>query len=556
MTTHPTPPSPLKVAVIVPAKKINCLGSFLWVQRYGPLQVAGLAREAGYDVKLFNEEIGCAICPQTIASTYDVVGLSAKTCAISRAEEIVRSIELAATRINRKITFVLGGEHASMSNGGRISKRFDFVLPGESEAAFVHLLDSMRPGSETEAPQQDRCPENGFFQCKTFDNVPDVHLVEGYEKTVSSWLFRYLPGLWSIKNRQIPYASFQGSRGCPYNCSFCPTPKYLQGQHYRRRSVASAVTYLRMQVAEHGIRRVIFEDPTSAIPFDERAHRFFGAIARSRIPIRATVLVRSDLCEDTKLLATMKSAGVANLSIGVESMSESTRRAFKKKTSSAMLSRSMEVFHRFGFSVTGLFIVGYDTEGLECFDRIRQFIEQTGIAKWRVSPLCQTPEVSGQFLPPHRIFLWNELERFGHDSADFMNGEYVFFFPRNIRPSDLQRGIWKFNQGLSSWRSLVRLYTRHKRMRPLALRLGNNMAQRWVQREVFASNYIKMLEIVEAPFYRRRGRGWIIDEAFLEARYREKEKAVANTLRNQLFPMFDRRLDGTLGKKTFEETFN
>ena len=542
--------------MIVPAKKNNCLGSFLWVQRYGPLQVAGMVREAGHDVKLFNEEIGCAICPQTIASTYDIVGLSAKTCAISRAEEIVHSIEMAATRLNRKITFVLGGEHASMSDSGRISKRFDYVLPGESEAAFVHLLDSMRSGRETEASKQDHCPANGFFQCNTFDNVPDVHLVEGYEKTVSSCLFRYLPWLWSIKNRQIPYASFQGSRGCPYNCSFCPTPKYLQGKQYRRRSVTSAVTYLGMQVAEHGIRRIIFEDPTAAIPFDEGAHRFFGAIARSRIPIRATVLVRPDLCEDTELLETMKTAGVANLSIGVESISETTRREFNKKNSSAMLSRSMEVFHRFGFSVTGLFIVGYDTEGLECFNRIRQFIEQTGIAKWRVSPLCQTPEVLFQFLPVHRIFLWDELERFGHDTADFMNGEYVFFFPKNIRPSDLQRGIWKFNLGLSSWRSLARLYTRHKRMRLLALRLGNNMAQRWVQREVLASNYIRMLETVEAPFYTRRGREWIVNEALLEARYREKEKAGAKTLRDQSFPMFDRMSDGTLRKITFEETFN
>ena len=109
MPIKPPPTSPLKVAVIVPAKRLRCLGSFLWVQRYGPLQVVQVAKEAGYDVKLFNEEIGCTLSPQTIAAHFDVVGVSAKTCAISRAETLARQIKAAAKQASRRIVFVLGG---------------------------------------------------------------------------------------------------------------------------------------------------------------------------------------------------------------------------------------------------------------------------------------------------------------------------------------------------------------------------------------------------------------------------------------------------------------
>jgi hypothetical protein len=240
--------------------------------------------------------------------------------------------------------------------------------------------------------------------------------------------------------------------------------------------------------------------------------------------MQATVLARADLCDDTDLLRTMRRAGVCNLSIGVESVSADTRREFQKKTSCGLLSRSIDVFHRHGFSVTALFIVGYDTEGVESFDLIRRFIDRNGIAKWRVSPLCQTPEVAGQFLPPHRIFMWDELHPYGHDAADFMNGEYVFFFPRQMRPSDLQRKIGQVNLGLSSWRSLFRLLIRRRRLQPLGRRLGNNLAQRWVQREVLASDYLAMLEAIEAPFYRRTIGGWMLNEDRLRVRYLMKRR--------------------------------
>ena len=135
---------PLKVALIVPAKKFRCLGSMLWIQRYGPLQVASVTHEAGHFVRLFNEEIGNHLYPEKIASNFDVVGFSAKTSAITRAEELAEKIKTEARRLNRQIVTILGGEHASMVNGNRASNMFDFMLPGESEQAFLDILKTIQ----------------------------------------------------------------------------------------------------------------------------------------------------------------------------------------------------------------------------------------------------------------------------------------------------------------------------------------------------------------------------------------------------------------------------
>ncbi len=517
-STYQTP----RVAIIVPSKRLKCLGAALWIQRYGPMQVAQVIRDAGYFVRVYNEEIGRPVDPRQIALNFDVVGVSAKTCAITRAEAIVRAVKTEARQANRRILAVLGGEHASMALGTRIPVVFDIVLPGEAEQALVDILELVRAGHIDDLKRRPIIPPGKVYQCRRFDQVPDLSIVQDYDATARNWFFRYLPAAWILKHRKLPYIGFQGSRGCPYNCSFCPTPKYLHGRDYRRRAPQSAVAFLSKCIRDYSIKRVMFEDPTAAVPFDPEAHAFFRAIAESRIGMRATALVRPDLCRDTRLLALMKAAGVANLSIGIESLSDRTRQEFKKRTSHRILAESIETFHRLGFSVTGLFIVGYDGESLDAFRDIRAFIDRTGIEKWRVSPLCQTPEVPDQFLPAHRMFLWGEFDRFGRHLADFTNGEYVFFFPQQMKPSELQAGIERFHAETTAWKNTLHYGFKHRRLRSVFQRIGNNIAQRIIQQTVADSAYIDMLKAIEAPYYRHTAAGWVLREDLLVERYRRQ----------------------------------
>ena len=514
--TYETP----RVAIIVPSKRLKSLGEVLWIQRYGPMQVAQVIKDAGYFVRVFNEEIGRRVDPSEIALNFDVVGISAKTCAMTRAETIVRAIKAEAGKLRRRVLAVLGGEHASMALGTRIPAAFDIVLPGEAEHALVDILELVRVGHIDDLKRRPALPPGKLYHCPSFNQVPDLSMVDGYVATARSWLLTHFPAAWIFKHKKLPYIAFQGTRGCPYNCSFCPTPQYLHGRVYRRRDPRSAVAFLSKCIGDYGIKRVMFEDPTAAVPFDQEAHAFFRAIAASAIDMRATALVRPDACKDTRLLELMKAAGVANLSIGIESLNDETRRDFKKQTARHILAESIDAFHRFGFSVTGLFIVGYDGESLESFGLIQDFVDRTGIEKWRVSPLCQTPEVPNQFLPAHRFFLWNEFDRFGRQLADYTNGEYVFFFPKQMKPSELQAGIARFHRKATSMKKTLRFYIKKRCLRSMVDRIGNNIAQQVIQKAVVDTEYIDMLKAVEAPFYRRTHMGWMLKEDQLAERYR------------------------------------
>lgn len=491
----------LRVAIVVPAKKFLCLGELLWIQRYGPLQVASVVQEAGFFVRLFNEELGTPVPEAELASDYDVIGFSCKSSAITRAEEIAERIKKEAQRRNRCVTTVLGGEHASMCAGQRLAACFDYVLPGESEEAFLSLLQELALQETRDDESIQLLPCKRFYTCQSFDNIPDLSLVEGYETTLNSIAFRYFPLYWMIRNKKYPMLSFQSSRGCPYNCAFCPTPRYLQGHEYRRRGLESGLQYLKDHLEKTGIRRVIFEDPNAAIPFDKLSYSFFDSLAKSSVRIRGTVLVRIEICRDQKLLEIMRAAGVVNLSVGIESLNELTRNEFNKKMSLESINEAIDVFHRLGFSVTGLFIVGYDTDDLDSLASIEQFILKTGIEKWRVSPLTQMLELPDQFMPAYRFFLWDEFASFGRDVVDYGNGEFVLFYPKHITPSSLQKSIMDFNRSSTSTSSLVKLFLKRKKLAPVVQRLETSLAQRLVEQEIVASNYLEMVQEIEKPFY-------------------------------------------------------
>jgi radical SAM superfamily enzyme YgiQ (UPF0313 family) len=493
------------------------------MQRYGALQVATVVRDAGYPVRLFNEELGMRVPVEQLAREFDVVGFSCKSSALTRAEELAEAIKREALEGGRRVITVLGGEHISMGGDSRRSPHFDYALRGESEGAFVGLLKAIGAG-EHEAAMAFQTVPGAPHICRCFDTVPDLSLVSGYMETVRGFLFRRLPLFWTLKNRMLPTLTFQGTRGCPYNCSFCPTPRYLQGNGYRRRTVESALEYLEEHIAASGIHRVLFEDPTAALPFDRECHRFFETLARSCVSMKATVLVRADLCGDRRLLETMRAAGVNNLSIGIESLSDRTRNDFRKRTSRDTIFEAVDVFHELGFSVTGLFIVGYDTDDRDCFERIRHFINQTGIEKWKASPLTQMPELSGQFLPAHRYFLWDEFSRFGRQLIDYGNGECVIFFPRHLKPSTLQKEMMEFNGSATSFGDLARLLGKRRNFGSVLQRVGNNLSQRLVQREIAASGYFQMVEELEAPFYVEGGGRVELQEMRLFRRYQERAK--------------------------------
>jgi len=66
-------------------------------------------QQAGYFVRLFNEELGFKVSAEELARHFDVVGFSCKSASVTRAEALARAIKSEAEKLGRHVVTVLEG---------------------------------------------------------------------------------------------------------------------------------------------------------------------------------------------------------------------------------------------------------------------------------------------------------------------------------------------------------------------------------------------------------------------------------------------------------------
>jgi hypothetical protein len=86
----------------------------------------------------------------------------------------------------------------------------------------------------------------------------------------------------------------------------------------------------------------------------------------------------------------------------------------------------------------------------------------------------------------------------------------------------------EFNLSATSLSDAVRLFRNCGNLKPVFQRVGNNLVQRMVQREIAASKYLEMIQEVEGEFYLERDGSEQLQEYRLLKRYqaRAQEKGI------------------------------
>jgi hypothetical protein len=107
---------------------------------------------------------------------------------------------------------------------------------------------------------------------------------------------------------------------------------------------------------------------------------------------------------------------------------------------------------------------------------------------------------------------------------DYGNGECVIFYPKQMKPSTLQKKTMEFNLSAGSPGNLVRLFGKPRNLNTVFQRLGNDLARRMVQSEIAASDYFEMVEEEEAPFYAGGNGSEELQEELLLRSYQEKRE--------------------------------
>ncbi len=203
-----------------------------------------------------------------------------------------------------------------------------------------------------------------------------------------------LPDFSIIKMRRYSTMPVQYSRGCPFNCEFCNIVE-IYGRRPRTKAVEQVLAELD-QLYEMGWREAVFVVDDNFIGNKKRTKELLTAMAEwgrtHRYPFRFSTEASLNLADDPEVLQLMKDAGFASVFLGIETPDESSLIAnHKLQNTKRDLLESVQRIQQYGIEVMGGFILGFDTDQEDIFDRMVEFIQKSAIPLAMVGLLQAMP---------------------------------------------------------------------------------------------------------------------------------------------------------------------
>ena len=201
--------------------------------------------------------------------------------------------------------------------------------------------------------------------------------------------------LWDlIKFSDYVSMGIQYSRGCPFNCEFCDII-VMNGRVPRTKSNEQMLAELDALYI-HGWRGTVFVVDDNFIGHKTKVKSLLREIIvwQSQQKRRFNFFTEAsvDLAEDDELMNLMVQAGFNKVFLGLETPSEdSLRECGKSQNLKRSLVESVRIIQNNGLAVMGGFIIGFDNDPPDIFQRQVQFIQKTGIVTAMIGLLTAVP---------------------------------------------------------------------------------------------------------------------------------------------------------------------
>lgn len=198
-----------------------------------------------------------------------------------------------------------------------------------------------------------------------------------------------------VEINKYAYAIVQYSRGCPYMCDFCDVTA-LFGRRPRTKTKDQIISELDKILSLGNPELILFADDNLIGNRRDLKANLLPALIEWRkknktAPGFATQ-VTVNLADDEEMMQQMIDAGFRHIFVGIESTEEESLEACKKTQNLRRdLLESVKKLQRFGFIVTGGFIVGFDTDKESVFESQVKFIQESGIVIATVNVLKAPP---------------------------------------------------------------------------------------------------------------------------------------------------------------------
>jgi radical SAM superfamily enzyme YgiQ (UPF0313 family) len=221
--------------------------------------------------------------------------------------------------------------------------------------------------------------------------------------------------------------SLIATRGCHNRCGFCYLATEGLTMPYQVRDVAQVVAEFREDGQPYGV----FVDNNLGSRPD-----YLRSLCHALRPLEViwSAAVTIDVTDDPGLVRAMALAGCTGVFVGFESLADANLADARKKTPSpADYARRVRLLHDHGIQVNGSFVLGFDHDREDVFERTVAWIEAVRLE-------CATFHILTPY-PGTPLFRQLESEgRLLHKDWSRYDTSHVVFRPRHLTPEGLAEG--------------------------------------------------------------------------------------------------------------------
>ncbi len=350
--------------IITPPLGLGYLSAYLKKNNIETVLIDGLRDRLNND-KLINS---------ILVERPDAVGITCLTAFYRECVDLSQKLKA------KNIKVIIGGVHATFLPIETLrDSGCDYVVLGEGEKALLelsrnNLLNNNIPGVYSARDFEfNNCNP---VKAEKIDNLDEIPFPDWEQMPPDS--YPRAPHGAVVKG--FPVGVITTTRGCPYGCTFCASPKFYD-RKIRYRSPENVLKEIKLLVNHYGVKEIHFEDDNLTLKRDHIKRLCHLLIDHNvKISWACPNGIRADKI-DLPLVSLMKKSGCYYFAYGIESANQEILDNIKKQETIEEIESSINLAATAGITCQGFFIFGLPGENQKTIDKTISFARHSKLER-------------------------------------------------------------------------------------------------------------------------------------------------------------------------------